>query len=98
MISTAPRLVNLEDLHQAMREGRDLLYPSQPKIMVGTATCGLAAGAESVLLDNMTPEAARRCVELGCRMLSLGIDVWFFQRGLQAFAADFAEFFGEPGA
>jgi 4-hydroxy-2-oxoheptanedioate aldolase len=38
---------------------------------------------------------ARRCVELGCRMLSLGIDVWFFQRGLQAFAADFAEFFAK---
>jgi NADH:ubiquinone oxidoreductase subunit F (NADH-binding)/NAD-dependent dihydropyrimidine dehydrogenase PreA subunit/(2Fe-2S) ferredoxin len=49
MISTAQRLVNLEDLHQAMRQGRDLLYPSQPKIMVGTATCGLAAGAEEVL-------------------------------------------------
>ncbi len=36
---------------------------------------------------------ARRCVELGCRVLSLGIDVWFFQRGLQAFVEDFAEFF-----
>jgi 2-keto-3-deoxy-L-rhamnonate aldolase RhmA len=38
---------------------------------------------------------ARRCVELGCRMLSLGIDVWFFQRGIKAFCSDFAEFFQE---
>jgi 4-hydroxy-2-oxoheptanedioate aldolase len=41
---------------------------------------------------------ARRCVELGCRMLSLGIDVWFFQRGLQAFVGEFGEFFGERRA
>ncbi len=38
-------------------------------------------------------EHARRCVALGCRMLSLGIDVWFFQKGLRAFQEDFAEFF-----
>jgi len=36
---------------------------------------------------------ARRCVDLGCRMLSLGIDVWFVQKGLKAFKADYAEFF-----
>jgi 2-dehydro-3-deoxyglucarate aldolase/4-hydroxy-2-oxoheptanedioate aldolase len=36
---------------------------------------------------------ARRCVELGCRMLSVGIDAWAFQKGLRAFRDDFAEFF-----
>jgi 2-dehydro-3-deoxyglucarate aldolase/4-hydroxy-2-oxoheptanedioate aldolase len=36
---------------------------------------------------------ARRCVDLGCRMLSLGIDVWFFQKGIQAFKDAFAAFF-----
>jgi 2-keto-3-deoxy-L-rhamnonate aldolase RhmA len=36
---------------------------------------------------------ARRCVDLGCRVLSLGIDVWFFQRGVRAFQADYAAFF-----
>jgi 4-hydroxy-2-oxoheptanedioate aldolase len=36
---------------------------------------------------------ARRCVELGCRMLSIGLDVWSFQRGLKSFQADYAEFF-----
>lgn len=32
---------------------------------------------------------ARRCVELGCRMLSLGLDVWAVQRGLKAFLTEF---------
>jgi 4-hydroxy-2-oxoheptanedioate aldolase len=36
---------------------------------------------------------ARRCVELGCRMLSLGIDVWVVQRGLATFQSEYAEFF-----
>jgi 2-dehydro-3-deoxyglucarate aldolase/4-hydroxy-2-oxoheptanedioate aldolase len=36
---------------------------------------------------------ARRCVELGCRLLSLGIDAWAFHKGLLATRADFAEFF-----
>jgi 2-dehydro-3-deoxyglucarate aldolase/4-hydroxy-2-oxoheptanedioate aldolase len=36
---------------------------------------------------------ARRCVELGCRMLSLGLDVWAMQRGLTAFQADYREYF-----
>jgi 2-keto-3-deoxy-L-rhamnonate aldolase RhmA len=36
---------------------------------------------------------ARRCVELGCRMLSLGIDTWAFRKGLKATQDDFAEFF-----
>jgi len=34
-----------------------------------------------------------RCRDLGCRMFSLGIDVWAFQRGLRAIQADFAELF-----
>jgi 2-dehydro-3-deoxyglucarate aldolase/4-hydroxy-2-oxoheptanedioate aldolase len=36
---------------------------------------------------------AQRCVELGCRMLSLGIDVWVVQRGLASFQTEYAEFF-----
>src|SRR5262249_3600222 len=36
---------------------------------------------------------ARRCVEAGCRMLSLGIDAWFLQKGVAAFKKDFQEFF-----
>lgn len=36
---------------------------------------------------------ARRCVELGCRMLSLGIDTRAFCKGIKAEQNDFQEFF-----
>jgi 2-dehydro-3-deoxyglucarate aldolase/4-hydroxy-2-oxoheptanedioate aldolase len=36
------------------------------------------------------PEQARRCVDLGCRMLSIGLDVWSLQRGLASFLAEYA--------
>jgi 4-hydroxy-2-oxoheptanedioate aldolase len=36
---------------------------------------------------------AERCVEMGCRMLSLGIDVWAVQRGLKAFQTEYAGYF-----
>lgn len=36
---------------------------------------------------------ARRCVDLGCHMLSLGVDTWAFRKGLKAIQDDFAAFF-----
>jgi 2-keto-3-deoxy-L-rhamnonate aldolase RhmA len=39
------------------------------------------------------PAHARRCVELGCRMLSIGVDSWAFLKGVKAFQDDYAEFF-----
>jgi 2-dehydro-3-deoxyglucarate aldolase/4-hydroxy-2-oxoheptanedioate aldolase len=38
---------------------------------------------------------ARRCRDLGCRMFSLGIDVWVVARGIKAFQAEYEEFFAE---
>src|SRR5438105_3338448 len=35
------------------------------------------------------PAYARRCVDLGCRMLSIGLDVWSVQRGLASFLAEY---------
>src|SRR5205823_8464199 len=35
----------------------------------------------------LSPAHARRCVDMGCRMLSLGLDVWMVQRGLAAFTS-----------
>jgi hypothetical protein len=32
---------------------------------------------------------ARRCVDMGCRMLSLGLDTWAVQRGVRAFQMEF---------
>jgi 2-dehydro-3-deoxyglucarate aldolase/4-hydroxy-2-oxoheptanedioate aldolase len=40
-----------------------------------------------------SPAHARRYVELGCRMLSIGLDAWAFARGLRAFQDEYAEFF-----
>jgi 2-dehydro-3-deoxyglucarate aldolase/4-hydroxy-2-oxoheptanedioate aldolase len=39
------------------------------------------------------PTYAQRCVEFGCRMLSLGIDVWVVQRGLAAFQNEYGHCF-----
>lgn len=39
------------------------------------------------------PALARKCVDLGCRMLSLGLDVWAVQKGLKAFQQEYGEFF-----
>jgi 4-hydroxy-2-oxoheptanedioate aldolase len=41
----------------------------------------------------MGPAFARRCVELGCRMLSVGIDAWAVRYGLKAMQEEYAEFF-----
>jgi 4-hydroxy-2-oxoheptanedioate aldolase len=38
---------------------------------------------------------AQRCVDLGCRMLSVGLDVWSLQRGLKAVDAEYAAVFGK---
>ena len=32
----------------------------------------------------LNPDFGKRCVEQGCRMLSIGMDVWIMQKGLQA--------------
>ncbi len=48
---------SLEELDRIAERGRTLLYPSRPKILVGMATCGQAAGAAEVL------EAIREEVE-----------------------------------
>lgn len=37
--------------------------------------------------------SARRCVDLGCRMLSLGFDVWAVRRGVKTFQEEYADFF-----
>jgi hypothetical protein len=41
----------------------------------------------------MSPGFARRCVDLGCRILGLGIDVWLVRKGVEAFKQEYGEFF-----
>jgi 2-keto-3-deoxy-L-rhamnonate aldolase RhmA len=68
-----------------------------PRMWEAVGRVAKAAEANRVAWAILPRDAAhaRRCVELGCRVLSIGIDVWFFQKGLQAFAADFAEVFAD---
>lgn len=40
-------------------------------------------------------EHARRCVDMGCRMLSLGMDVWAMHKGMQTSRRDYEEFFAK---
>jgi 2-keto-3-deoxy-L-rhamnonate aldolase RhmA len=37
----------------------------------------------------LSPEHARRCVALGCRMLAAGMDTWALQRGLKSYLTDY---------
>jgi 2-keto-3-deoxy-L-rhamnonate aldolase RhmA len=41
----------------------------------------------------LAPAHARRCVEMGCRMLSVGLDAWAITKGVKAFQDEYAEFF-----
>lgn len=41
----------------------------------------------------LNAEHAHRCVDLGCRMLSMGLDTWFFLRGIKDIQEEYAAFF-----
>ena len=41
----ASPITSLEDLDELARQGRESLYPSRPKVVVGMSSCGLASGA-----------------------------------------------------
>ena len=46
-----------------------------------------------VLVVHSTPAYAQRCVGLGCRMLSVGMDVWALQKGLKTVDAEYVQVF-----
>jgi 2-dehydro-3-deoxyglucarate aldolase/4-hydroxy-2-oxoheptanedioate aldolase len=80
------------DLAQSMGLGAEWDHPKLWDAIARVAAAAKSAGTHWAILP---PNAgyARRCVDLGCRMLSLGLDVWAFAKGLRAFQADYAEFF-----
>ncbi len=49
MVERVHHITDLEELERVAVRGRASLYPERIKILVGTATCGRAAGAEEVL-------------------------------------------------
>jgi 2-dehydro-3-deoxyglucarate aldolase/4-hydroxy-2-oxoheptanedioate aldolase len=80
------------DLSQSLGLPAQWDHPRHWQAIERVARAAKAHGVAWAILPP-SPAYARRCVELGCRMLSLGIDVWIVQRGLKAFQAEYAEFF-----
>src|SRR5512146_652092 len=63
MISPAMHIRTLQDLERLAALGRVTLVPPRPKILIGMATCGQAAGATEVL-DAVRDEIARRSLDV----------------------------------
>jgi NADH:ubiquinone oxidoreductase subunit F (NADH-binding)/(2Fe-2S) ferredoxin/Pyruvate/2-oxoacid:ferredoxin oxidoreductase delta subunit len=79
MSMPSKRLATYSDLRRAAARGRQSLYPAQPKILVGMATCGLAAGADEVYAA-IVEEAAR--LELPYQVTPTGCIGWCSQEPL----------------
>ncbi len=81
------------DLGQSMGLSGDWDHPRLWQAFERVAKAAQAAGIHWAILPK-SRAYAQRCVHMGCKMLSLGIDVWALERGLKAFQEEFAEYFG----
>jgi 2-keto-3-deoxy-L-rhamnonate aldolase RhmA len=82
------------DLSQSMGLSGDWDHPEIWRCIERVAHASKRHGVPWAILP-ITPAFGRRAVEMGCRMLSIGIDTWAFIRGLRSFRNDFQEFFVE---
>ncbi len=76
------------DLGQSMGLVGDWDHPRIWQAIERVAGAAQANGIHWAILPR-SAAYAKRCVDLGCKMLSVGIDVWAVQRGLKAFLAEF---------
>ncbi|MBI3821371.1 MAG: aldolase [Planctomycetes bacterium] len=76
------------DLGQSMGLVGDWDHPKIWQAIERVAKTAQANGIHWAILPR-TPAYAKRCVDLGCKMLSVGLDVWAVQRGLKAFLTEF---------
>jgi 2-dehydro-3-deoxyglucarate aldolase/4-hydroxy-2-oxoheptanedioate aldolase len=77
------------DLSQSMGIPAEWEHPRLWQAIERVAAAAKAHGLAWAILP-ASPAIAQRCVALGCRMLSVGLDVWAVQRGLKAFLAEYA--------
>ena len=77
------------DLSQSMNLVASWDHPEIWKAIERVAKAARAHGIHWAILPR-NAAYAQRCVDLGCRMLSLGIDTWTVQRGLKAFVDEYA--------
>ena len=68
---------------------------NHPRLWSALERVAQAANNHGIHWAILPPNAdyARRCVDLGCRMLSLGLDTWAVQRGIRAFKKEFESHF-----
>jgi 4-hydroxy-2-oxoheptanedioate aldolase len=78
------------DLGQSMGLVGDWDHPRIWQAIERVAKAAKANGIHWAILPR-NAAYAKRCVDLGCRMLSAGVDVWAVQRGLKAFLAEYEE-------
>jgi 4-hydroxy-2-oxoheptanedioate aldolase len=76
------------DLGQSMGLVGKSDHPDLWAAIERTAKAAHQAGIHWAILPP-NPTYARRCLDLGCKMLSLGLDMWTIQRGIRSFKADF---------
>lgn len=64
-----------------------------PKLWQSIERVANAAAAKNIhwAILPLSPDFAKKCVSLGCKMLSVGMDVWTFQSGLKSFAEMYQE-------
>ncbi len=80
------------DLSQSMGLAGQWEHPKVWQAVERVARAAATAKVPWAILP-LNADHARRCVDLGCRMLSIGLDTWFFLRGVKAFQEDYAAFF-----
>lgn len=76
------------DLGQSMGIVGDWEHPKIWQAIERVAKAAKANGIHWAILPRNLAYA-KRCIELGCKMISIGIDVWAVQRGLKAFLTEF---------
>jgi 2-keto-3-deoxy-L-rhamnonate aldolase RhmA len=83
------------DLSQSMGIPGQWDHPRLWEAIERVAAACRAAGRPWGILP-LGPAFARRCVDLGCKMLSVGLDMWAVRKGVEAIREEYAEFF-PPG-
>jgi 2-dehydro-3-deoxyglucarate aldolase/4-hydroxy-2-oxoheptanedioate aldolase len=76
------------DLGQSMGLVAQWDHPDVWRAIRRVADAARANGIHWAILPR-NADYAKKCVDLGCRMLSIGIDTWAVQRGLKAFLTEF---------
>jgi len=77
------------DLGQSMGLVGDWDHPRLWQAFERVARACKSQGIHWAILAR-TPAVAQRCLDLGCRMLAIGMDTWTFNKGLQGLQGEFA--------